>query len=112
MTDKDIVKALRRYTTLTNGCRCDDCPAEPLKTGKRGCGYVSLEAADAIERLTADVERLTRERDAAVRDMRGNACLACAHYEQKDGQHECFRCENRSKFSWRGVCAENGGKDG
>lgn len=65
MTDKDIVKALRRCTTLTNGCRCDDCPADPLKTGKRGCGYVSLEAADAIERLTAEVARLQEVADRA-----------------------------------------------
>lgn len=68
MTDKDIVKALRRCTTLTSGCRCDNCPAEPHKTGKRGCAYVSLEAADAIERLTVLIEARTEERETLKQD--------------------------------------------
>ena len=111
MTNKDIVKALNE--DMCNECEYYGEPCGCNRDGGQCKAYgIALEAADAIERLIADVERLTRERDAAVRDMRGNACLACAHYEQKDGQHECFRCENRSKFSWRGVCAENGGKDG
>ncbi|GHU77816.1 hypothetical protein AGMMS49992_26810 [Clostridia bacterium] len=65
----------------------------------------------------AEIERLMRERDAAVKDMYAvvarnsfGQCYECAHYHK----HEKIKCDIPHidcRFEWRGPCAENGGVD-
>lgn len=73
-----------------------------------------------IARLTAELETVKRERDAAIRDMDVvPVCAICIHNEEKKAlseQHDipsqCINCVlDRHQFVWRGLCAENGGDD-
>lgn len=111
---KRIVDALRFCTDDHECQRCeyDDLCLPCYKPGSR--------AADLIEQLTAELEQVRRERDAAVEDLRGR-CYACAnarshkkypnlktceYFSIAVGGYEITRCD---KWQWRSPCAENGG---
>ena len=56
------------------------------------------EAADAIEQLQAENDRLKKERDAAVELLQGQ-CEACSHFLECDPEDEpCNSC-NHIRFS-------------
>ena len=83
----------------------------------------NLETADFIESLAAELEKVKRERDAAVRDIRHDcdtckhkeACLSndfceeCGHAESDNTP--CCSCHNLCNWEWRGPWAENGGSE-
>lgn len=59
-----------------------------------------------------EIQRLERERDAAVSDLtkicKGfNACWRCKHYDSDDFPHaacvECTKSGNERNWEWRGV---------
>ena len=66
------------------------------------------EAADALEKLQAKLERVTRERDAAVEDVLDAAitpCTYCKHNpsngggcDMKTDTHDMYAC-----WQWRGL---------
>ena len=113
MTDKELTDVLRNC--YRGSCR--DCI---LNTDAECSVIMRREAADAIERLTAEVERRTRERDAAVTDMCNIVthypCYVCKHTQHAhvygcdlvlDLNTDNWRCHKGERFEWRGVCAEN-----
>ena len=59
-----------------------------------------------------EVEKLRKERDAAVADIRGvmrNAADTCYRCEHRFGIHAaecCIDCEDGSNWEWRGVVDE------
>lgn len=77
------------------------------------------DAADLIESLSAQLDQVTRERDAAIRQQleadKNNpfACNFCKHDEVCDGRLlacgdcdmdcPCNTCVDRDKWQWRGV---------
>ena len=63
------------------------------------------QAADLIESLLTEIEKLERERDAAVEDLSAHRpCDACGLYElQGDNCFRCRRCTERPFWKWRGV---------
>lgn len=68
------------------------------------------EAADALEKLQAKLERVTRELDAAVDDMECIAadgmCEYCVHNNPKDEEQFCDKntiCYGCNQFEWRGL---------
>lgn len=71
-------------------------------------------AADLIESLSAELEQVKQERDAAVKDLRTftEPCRACAHVGSNDICHECgFELIEghhitRTNWQWRGVKEE------
>jgi uncharacterized small protein (DUF1192 family) len=78
------------------------------------------ELLDEIARLTAELAAVTRERDAAVRDMQrlahgGEGCEVCKQYVDNgkccadcdDCGLECYcrTCRNSNKWEWRGAVA-------
>ena len=58
MTDQELIRALRTNGTKADGCH--DCYL----------GYLAYQAADRLTSLMKDLGRVTRERDAAVEDLR------------------------------------------
>lgn len=66
-------------------------------------------AADLIEALSAELEQVKRERDAAVEDLRCSArCIYCEHYAKSTQEEPCNTCMNyldysKTKWQWRGV---------
>lgn len=61
-------------------------------------------AANLIESLSAELEQVKRERDAAVEDM-VRLCAICVHCRGCDEWDDevCMTCNNKSKWQWRGV---------
>ena len=70
------------------------------------------EAADALERLQAENDRLKRERDAAVSDLKKwSVCATCKHYSPYGKKSNCKvkdaylsggNWAGCSKWEWRG----------
>lgn len=87
MTDEantcvEILKKAARFGVSD----CQYCPAYSVcPTGTAGWNNECMleTAADLIESLSAELEQVKRERDAAVEDMRGR-CFACAHARPHD----------------------------
>ena len=123
MTDKEIVARLRWavmfYSCDPGDCaRCECkavCAVAPCDNGEYGRYKIQTQraAADCIERLTADVAKVTQERDAAVRDCAQFPCATCNNRNAASGVCRDCRCEGyrRTEHDWRGVCDENGGGD-
>ena len=74
-----------------------------------------------IARLTAELENVKRERDAAVKDLEASkSCGSCIHFEEKsflsqdaDLPSQCVNCIlDRSQYVWRGVQENGGAEDG
>ena len=99
MTDKEIIRALRLCSCETSTRNCPTCPL----SGNDDCVTDALrEAADLIERMTADVADLRKEiewkdmvialaqreqakaeaeRDAAIADMNiSSGCTSCKYH--------------------------------
>lgn len=64
--------------------------------------------ADLIESLSAELEQVKRERDAAVEDLRGMCCL-CTHFNDNNFCFECMHfCPfddeyfHKDHWQWRG----------
>lgn len=81
-----------------------------------------LAVADLIESLSAQLDQVTRERDAAIRQQleadknNPSACKSCKHDEVCDGRLlacgdcdmdcPCNTCIDHDKWQWRGVEVE------
>ena len=88
------------------------------------------EQARQLREALAELERVKRERDAALNDLKiadfwGN-CQFCKHVDDHDAACEtndylccdcqeptcaCKTCANATGWEWRGPCAENGGTE-
>lgn len=95
---------------------CGDCPGYEPDTTCR----MNLIAADLIESLSAELEQVKAERDAAVKqlkevDAEGLYCSHCKHdalcegpihLDCRDCEREscpCHTCANNCNWQWRGV---------
>ena len=62
-----------------------------------------------IHGLIAEVKRLTRERDALLKDMKNavshmvSACYLCKFKETKESYDPCNACLANGYWQWRGV---------
>jgi len=106
MTDKveRIVDALR---VICSEYECCECPSDAWCHNKGQC--LDWDAADLIESLSAELEQVKRERDAAVKDLRTNkSCCTCINDDTKD--HLPFACsycgDKHINWRWRGVKEE------
>lgn len=106
---KRIVEGLRfcAYEVACTGCMADDfcCGEDDIKN----------RAADLIEQLTAELEQVRRERDAAIYDLteHGQNCHTCRHYDKTVNDDPCANCRGgyiEEHWQWRGV-QENGGAE-
>lgn len=112
---KDVEKIVRILQKCDDGGFCDGCDYKDEADSTGACKVMS-KAADVIERLSAELEQVKRERDAAVKDI-PRACGYCKHFKH---DVECCDipgcCDNpdcwnisgvNSGWEWRGVCKEN-----
>lgn len=90
MTTAEIAKALLCCATV-DGNACDECPAR----SEFGCEVlIKTEAADLIERLTAENAALKKE-------IRKAGCMFCARFEdcpegfKPTGQEDCDNCAKK-----------------
>lgn len=66
-------------------------------------------AADAITELLARTEKAEKERDAAVKDLRGVAiesCAECMYCLYRTAKSFCQNCQDGSSWRWRGIKEE------
>lgn len=111
----DVEKIVRILRRCYEGGLCGGCDYKDEAYYIGSCNIMS-KAADMIECLSAELEQVKRERDAAVYDLSLNAnCAVCGNYS-KCAEWMSARCAefidagNASPFfDWRGVCKENGG---
>ena len=93
-----------------SGARCGNCPSGHDKSGIPNC-HSQSKIADLIESLSAQIEQVTRERDAAVEDMKIiRSCRQCKTWQEyfKDNGDvsPCEDCDMYSNWQWRGVEVE------
>lgn len=122
MTEKEVVKALRCISTV---CRATD--RDCLKCGYFrkwfGCDVdrLSTDAADLIERLTAENAKADAEREAALADLAdARSCKTCKYAcdtrdcsSCKSKTCKCRECHiDKNAWEWRGLpeAPEEGGK--
>lgn len=66
------------------------------------------EQARQLKEALAELERVRRERDAAVRDLKiHSSCVTCKY----SNGICCKLQDNLCKWEWRGPCTENGGTE-
>ena len=88
-----------RYCDESGGC-CGGCPSGKTN-GIPNCYSIS-HIADLIESLSAQLDQVTRERDAAVRMLDGE-CHACTHNSCGEPSREkevCRTCLNNEDAWW------------
>ena len=108
-----------RYCEESGAC-CGGCPSGKNEQGIPNC-YSQSHIADLIESLSAQLEQVTREQDAAVEDIQKATiylCQVCKKYHpaQKDVHpHYCEELGSHpdyggaiacSMFEWRGIQEE------
>ena len=88
---------------------CEDCAFNPTRLGcrwRREGKYCDTNLhlyADLIESLCAELERVTRERDAAVEDLEIlSDCETCLHNNDEACEH-CCDIIVRGNWQWRGA---------
>ena len=99
-----------------SGARCGGCPSGETN-GIPNC-HSQSHIADLIESLSAQLDQVTRERDAAVEDAHG-VCKACIHYNGHYPPGEIMSCckfeecvhgsddwDSEDHWQWRGVEVE------
>lgn len=107
-------EAKRCVVALRTKCReegsCDVCGKNSF-CHVHGDEELSDLAADLIESLSAELEQVKRERDAAVEDLR-KVCLAtevcfCCKSRNTDYteyvSNDCMDCIKHCNWQWRGV---------
>jgi hypothetical protein len=113
-TLEEIKKGLDECTRLVEWLRTESCNScifarryDGDCTSTESCQ--SSLAANLIEKLCAELEQVTRERDAAVGDLaivcHDKSCEVCAHYKFDD-YYITERCElemGECEFEWRGA---------
>jgi len=88
----ETVEALRLFVSFYH----------PKLNATNPCGLMKA-AADLIESLSAELEQVKRERDAAMQDLIPS-CSICVHNRGlKKWDDECIDCYDKSKWQWRGV---------
>ena len=117
MTEKEIVKALQCISTV-----CSATDRDCLKCGYFrkwfGCDAdrLSTDAADLIERLTAENAKAEAERDAALADLAdARSCKTCKYAcdtrdcsSCKSKTCKCRECHlDKNAWEWRGLPEES-----
>ena len=92
-------------------CQC--CPAYPMcPTGTVGWNNECMfdTAANIIESLSTQLEQVTRERDAAIADIKElcmkhsySMCHYCKYYSDDECEHtDCLTYNSMDAWQWRG----------
>ena len=121
MTPAEIVKSLRCCAEIGE---CEKCPIDAEATWD-DCRKRDVEAADMIERMTAENAALKKE-------IRKAGCMFCARFEdcpegfKPTGQEDCDNCAKKpdcacmecsgigsstDNWEWRGAPKEGGKAD-
>lgn len=96
-----------RYCEESGGC-CGGCPSGKTNGIPNCCSQSHI--ADLIESLSAQLDQVTRERDAAVEDVKKAAitlCDVCGNHHTELGcsgnEGEEYTVMACTMFKWRGV---------
>lgn len=120
--NKDVWSVVQDLSYLT----CPSCICNPMLKDipfdrNESCESVVMRGVLTIKSLAAELERVTRERDAAIADMKhlqGLICQVCKEYYQLDPEIRKYSCKIYGeyfgeiaedgllycgKFKWRGL---------
>ena len=111
MTDKEIIQALRCMATRDERRDCEIAKRSQLGCAECISSYIR-DAADAIERLTAENAKAEAERDAALADLAdARNCKTCKYAcdtrdcsSCKSKTCKCLDCHlDKIAWEWRGL---------
>lgn len=94
-------------SSCPDGARCGGCPSGETN-GIPNC-HSQSHIADLIESLSAQLDQVTRERDAAVRDFTefANSTAICAFCKDFEFDKPCDKgSSGEDCWQWRGVEVE------
>ena len=100
--------AMRIVNALRVECgerTCTACPCDDWCSG-REVNCLENDAADLIESLSAQLDQVTRERDAAVEQLKEFDCATCVNCNLMHLSSVCKKCRNADYWQWRGVEVE------
>lgn len=92
MADQELIRALR-----TESLYKDKATLEIMD--------LCMEAADRMTAVLGDLERVTRERDAAVEDLRVASIegdMDCNWCAWKTDRTQCYNCSFANNWQWSG----------
>lgn len=67
---------------------------------------IDPETLPIVRDLRAELERVTRERDELIRDMKifGSGCYSCKHFDRSNGKCRAEElCGVNNNWEWRGI---------
>lgn len=103
MTDQELIQAMNRLKVETGSLACMGCGQEH-NCSIHGCAIIRG-AADRLSSLVEELERVTRERDAAVEDLRVASIegdMECNWCAGKTDRTRCYNCSFANKWKWCG----------
>ena len=124
MTDQELIRALRCTSTPGGPLMdCEKCPYRVVEAVPEhlreqvgsdeweSCDVdkIGVDAADRLTAVLGDLERVTRERDAAVEAVRGD-CTYCTNDGNIRDNSPCWHCKHYAAqcyitgdyWQWRG----------
>lgn len=106
MTDQELIRALRCCVSIPrlDKCReeCVFCKGHDMANCIPQMGQA---VADRLSSLVEDLERVTRERDAAVEDLRVASIegdMDCNWCAGQTDRTRCYNCSFANEWKWRG----------
>ena len=106
MTDQELIRALR---CCVSSPRLDKCREECVLCKGHDMAncipQMGQAVADRLSSLVEDLERVTRERDAAVEDLRVASIegdMDCNWCAWKTDRTQCYNCSFANNWQWCG----------
>lgn len=120
MTDQELIRALRCTSTPGGPLMdCEKCPYRVVEAVPEhlreqvgsdeweSCDVdkIGVDAADRMTAVLGDLERVTRERDAAVENLRVASIegdMDCNWCAWKTDRTQCYNCSFANNWQWSG----------
>lgn len=106
MTDRELIRALRCCVSTPKLDKCrEECVFFRGHDMANCIPQMGQDVADRLSSLVEELERVTRERDAAVDDLRVASIegdMECNWCAGKTDRTRCYNCSFANKWKWCG----------
>lgn len=106
MTDRELIRALRCCVSTPKLDKCrEECVFFRGHDMANCIPQMGQDVADRLTSLMEDLERVTRERDVAVEDLRVASIegdMECNWCAGKTDRTRCYNCSFANKWKWCG----------
>lgn len=102
LIDANALKEKEQYIPCGNGLLFHGVTAATIDA----MPTIDPETLPIVRDLRAELERVTRERDELIRDMKifGSGCYSCKHFDRSNGKCRAEElCGVNNNWEWRGI---------